>query len=145
MRPFFPIASIVFLVGILSGCAATSNLSATQAGATIDVKTSTKASSPRTESFNATSFGNYEFRAQAAGHEPFFGILPLKFNGGYLALDILLFAPAALFNLREVEPFYKFDIEKKVVKFRTKESDEWSTYVPLEAEAARARDFFKNL
>lgn len=145
MPRFFSIASIAILAGLLSGCAATTTISATQANAVIDVKTSTQVAHPRTESFSTTSFGNYEFRARAEGHEPFFGILPMKFNGGYLALDILFFAPATMFNLREVYPLYEFDVEKKVVKFRKKESDEWNTFVPLEVEAARAREFFKNM
>ena len=59
-------------------------------------------------------------------------------------MDILFFAPAAFFNLREVFPFYEFDIEKRVVKYRFKETDEWNVYTPLEAEANRAREFFKD-
>jgi hypothetical protein len=136
---------IVFMVvalGLLAGCTATSTISSVQSGATIDIKESKQSAVPRTESFDATSFGNYEFRAQSAGLEPFYGLLPLKFNGGYLALDILFFAPAAFFNLREVFSFYDFDIEKKVVKYRKKESDEWTIYTPLDSEAARAKTFF---
>ncbi|MEX8520939.1 MAG: hypothetical protein AB3X44_20745 [Leptothrix sp. (in: b-proteobacteria)] len=142
MRRLF-LAIFAVVVGLLlSACAATTTLGAAQAGATIDVKSSAQTVAPRTESYSATSFGNYEFRAQAPGHEPFYGVLPLKFNGGYLAVDILFFAPAMFFNLREVYPFYNFDVEKKVVKYRYKEGDEWSTYVPLDAEMVRAREFF---
>jgi hypothetical protein len=106
------------------------------------VKEGQQASVPRTEAHTTTSFGNYEFRAQAAGADPFYGVLPLKFNGGYLALDILFFAPAMFFNLREVYPQYEFDVEKKVVKFRQKDTDEWSVYTPLAKESDRARQFF---
>jgi len=88
---------------------------------------------------STTSFGNYEFRADAPGYEPLYGILPLKFNGGYLALDILFFAPAAFFNLREVYPFYEFDLDKKNVRYKIKPEDEWSTAVPLQAEELRAK------
>ena len=77
-----------------------------------------------------------------AGFEPFTGILPLKFNGGYLALDILFFAPAMFFNLREVFPYYEFDLEKRVVKYRLKETEDWQVYVPTAAEAERGGKFF---
>ncbi len=142
MNRFVSSSCIALLIGILSACAATTKFSATQTSATIDVKTGSQNAIPRTDSFKTTSFGNYEFRVQAPDIEPFYGILPLKFNGGYLTLDILFFAPAMFFNLREVYPFYEFDIEKKTVKFRRNESDEWKIYVPLEAESARARMFF---
>jgi hypothetical protein len=83
-------------------CSATTTLQATQPNTEIKVKTGSEATAPTTESFKVTSFGNYEFEAKTAGHDPMYGILPLKFNGGYLALDIFLFAPATFFNLREV-------------------------------------------
>jgi hypothetical protein len=72
------------------------------------------------------------------------GFLPLKFNGGYLAADILFFAPAAFFNLREAFPFYEFDIEKQVVKFRKQQDEEWASYEPSPAEVSRAKMFFKD-
>ena len=97
---------------------------------------------PRTESFSTTSFGNYEFRAEAPGFDTFYGILPLKFNGGYLAADILLFAPAMFFNLREVYAFYEFDLTKKQVLYKQKPTEEWSIFVPLEADAAQGREAF---
>ena len=144
MRRFYSVACVVLAVGLLSACAATTTISTTQSGATVDVRSSQQASTPRTDTFQGTSFSNYEFRAQFAGFDPFYGILPLKLNGGYLALDILFFAPALLFNLREVYPFYDFDLEKRVVKYRFKEGEEWRSYVPLEVEAARSKEFFKD-
>lgn len=144
MKHFFSAASVILLGVLLTACAAKTNLSALQADATIDVKSAKQNSTPRIDSFTVTSFGNYEFCAKAAGLEPFYGVLPLKFNGGYLVFDILFFTPLALFNLREVEAFYNFDIENKVVRYRMNEDDEWISYVPLDYEAARAREFFKN-
>ena len=110
------LAGIAVLVGLVAGCAATTTLNASQGGTTIAVKESNQTTSPRTEKFGTTSFGNYEFLAESPGFEPFTGILPLKFNGGYLALDILFFAPAMFFNLREVYPYYEFDMQARVVK-----------------------------
>jgi hypothetical protein len=91
----------------------------------------------------SSTYPTYEFRAQLAGLDPFFGVLPLRFNGGYLAADILFFAPAAFFNLREVFPYYDIDLEKRVVRYRLNEGEEWRIYHPREAEAARAKEFFK--
>ena len=97
---------------------------------------------PRDDKFSDTSFGNYEFRAQSNGAEPFYGVLPLRFSGARLALDILFFAPATFFNLRSAYPFYEFDVEKQVVRYKRKASDEWRTYTPTTAEAARAEKMF---
>jgi hypothetical protein len=143
MRRIRSAVCLAILIPLLASCAATTTLSATQGGALINVKTSEQTSTPRTESFQTTSFGNYEFRAKASdSNDYFYGILPLKFNGGYLALDILFFAPAAFFNLREVHTFYEFDLEKKVVKYRQEAEEPWSVYVPLESEISRAKTFF---
>ena len=143
MKRILILAGIVALVGLAAGCAATTTLNASQGGTTIAVKESTQTTAPRTEEFGTTSFGNYEFLAESPGFEPFTGILPLKFNGGYLALDILFFAPAMFFNLREVYPYYEFDLQARVVKYKSKEDQEWHIYVPREAEVARGREFFK--
>jgi hypothetical protein len=70
-------------------------------------------------------------------------LLPLKFHGGYLALDILFFAPAAFFNLRGVFPYYEFDSEKHELKYRQKETDTWVTYHPSDDETARAKQYFE--
>lgn len=133
---------LITLSAILAGCSAMTTITATQPNATVAIVKSAGNAAPRTESFATTSFGNYPFRAEAPGLEPFDGILPLKFNGGYLATDILLFAPAAFFNLREVYAFYEFDVEKKQVKFKKTPEEEWSIYIPLQAETDRAKATF---
>lgn len=122
----------------LAGCSATTTLSVPQPDATLVISKSESFDTPRTETFSTTTFGNYEFRAEAPPHEPFFGLLPLKFNGGYLALDILFFAPATFFNLREVYRYYEIDVEQRVVRYKRKPEDEWTVYVPLEREEDRA-------
>jgi hypothetical protein len=136
------VLSLVTLTGFLTACTATTNITAHQQGAMVDIATTTKTNTPRSETLSATTFGNYEFRAQAPGFEPLYGILPLKFNGGYLALDILFFTPATFFNLREAYPFYDFDIAKRVVRFR-KGSEDWKTYTPSGAESTRARKVYE--
>jgi hypothetical protein len=142
MRNYFRYGALALICFVLAACASTASISGAQAGITVDLKTNTSNSVPRTDRFGDTSFGNYEFQAKADGAEPFYGLLPLRFSGGRLALDILFFAPATFFNLRTAYPFYEFDIEKKVVRYKRKESDEWRTYTPTAAEAARAEKLF---
>jgi hypothetical protein len=127
---------------VLAGCTAMTSITVTQPNATVAIAGYKNTATPRTETVPTTSFGNFEFRADAPGYETFYGILPLKFNGGYLALDILFFAPAAFFNLREVYPQYDFDLEKKQVRYRTKSEEEWSVFVPLKADEDQGRQAF---
>ena len=136
-----------FLAALVAGllvlnCAATTTLQSVPAGATLDVKTSSQSALPRTEKYQVTTFGNFEFQAKTPGAEPFYGLLPLKFNGGYLALDILFLAPLAFANLRSVYPFYEIDLEKRVVRYKRKEADPWIEYMPKPPEAERARKLF---
>ena len=76
--------------------------------------------------------------------EPMYGLIPLKFNSGYLVADILFFAPAAFYNLREVYPFYEFDVEKNEVRYKKNVGDQWTVYKPTPAEVARAQAYFAN-
>ncbi|HEY7866027.1 MAG TPA: hypothetical protein VIC51_08495, partial [Psychromonas sp.] len=62
--------------------------------------------------------GKYVFKASSEGKKPIYGLVPLKFNAGYLAADIMFFAPAMFFNLREVYPHYQFDINAGVVRYK---------------------------
>src|SRR5687767_14416514 len=106
--------------GLLAACSTTTTIAALPAGATLDVKTSSQTTVPRSERYEVTTFGNYEFRGGAPGAEPFYGLLPLRFRGDYLALDILFLAPLAFKNLRSVYPYYEFDLESRVVRYRAK-------------------------
>ena len=143
MRTLNPLLALAAPIALM-GCSAMTTITASQPDTTVTIPNSSKSGSatPRTESFSTTSFGNYEFRAEAPGFDTFYGILPLKFNGGYLAADILLFAPAMFFNLREVYAFYEFDLTKKQVLYKQKPTEEWSIFVPLEADAAQGREAF---
>lgn len=136
--------ALAVALGVLAGCSATTTLSAAQGGTTIHVKSSDTADCPRRETFSTTSFGNYEFRAESPGYEPLTGILPLKFNGGYLAADILFFAPAMFFNLREVFAYYEVDLETRVIRYRQKADQPWTEYSPTAAESARGAAYFKD-
>jgi hypothetical protein len=141
---------------LLSACSTTAKISSLQDNALVQIKNDATArkvkdglldqksayAAPRSESFPVSTFGKYEFKAVLPGREPFYGMLPRKFNGGMLALDILFFTPAMLINLNGVYPFYEFDIENKTLRYKAKESDQWSTYQPSLYDINRARDFF---
>ncbi len=126
---------------LLAACSSITTITSPHPGTTVAVREK-HLTLPASEKLKGTSFGNYEFKAIETGFEPFYGILPLSFKGGHLAVDIIFFAPAAFFNLREVFPFYQIDVEKNVIRYRKTEQDEWQEYHPKAEESARARVYF---
>jgi hypothetical protein len=126
---------------LLGACSSLSTISSTHPGTVVSVQGKTL-DLPAKQSLKGTSFGNYEFKAVDADAPPFYGILPLKFKGGHLAVDIILFAPAAFFNLREVFPFYEIDVKDGVIRYKEKATDVWTEYKPKPEEAARAQNYF---
>jgi hypothetical protein len=131
-----------FAALLLSGCSALTKLDATDKQVELTIQRQALGKMPVRTDMKTTTFGNYEFKTVRADGKAMYGILPLKFNGGYLAANILLFAPASFFNLREVYALYEFDLEKGIVRFRSAESEPWLEYTPTAAEVARARKFF---
>ncbi len=133
------IVTIGILLLLQTACSSTANFSTPQTGATVRIFKSTEYAAPRSEKLTSTSFGNYEFRVDAPGQEPFYGVLPLRFNGSRVALDILFFAPAMFFNLRDAYRYYEFDADQKLVRYRQKPEDNWLIYAPIESHQTRAR------
>ncbi len=134
-------AGTLCLVAALAACSSMTTISSTNDQTRLSVKHTTPVV-PSTLTLKDTSFGNYEFKAVAPGSDPFYGILPLRFHGGRLAMDILFFAPATMFNLRGVFPFYDIDVDKGVIRYKMKASDAWMEYTPTAEERERARNFF---
>ena len=134
--------TLVALVAILSACSSMTTISSPHAGTTLAFKDKS-VNLPLTEKMKGTSFGNYEFKAVDDGSDPFYGILPLRFKGGHLAVDIILFAPAAFFNLREVFPYYEIDVSQRVIRYKSTPTEGWTEYKPKTEEAAHARAFFE--
>ena len=133
---------VVLTLGVLiSACSSMTTISSPKDGTALSLKDRT-VSLPYHEKMKATSFGNYVFKAVDDGAEPFYGILPLKFKGGHLAVDIIFFAPAAFFNLREVFPFYEIDVGNGVIRYKTAPNEGWIEYRPKPEEVAHARSFF---
>lgn len=129
------------LMAALTACSSVTTISSNHDHTELSLKHTTPVV-PSTLTLKDTSFGNYEFKAVAPGSEPFYGILPLRFHGGRLAMDILFFAPATMFNLRGVFPFYDLDVEKGVVRYKMKAGDPWTEYRPSAPERERARQFY---
>jgi hypothetical protein len=145
MKPMFAHAFAATALIVLSGCSAMTTLSSTQPDVSISIQKKSLGKAPASANLNTTTFGNYEFKAARAGGPALYGILPLKFNGGYLAVNILLFAPASFFNLREVYPLYEFDVDQGVVKYRGTEKEAWIETRPTPEEAARAKKFYGDM
>ena len=129
---------------LIIGCSA--NTTIENSGEPISLKVNTDLNRELQDSvsstFNTTSFGQYKFKATKEGKEPFYGLLPLKFNGGYLVADILFFTPAMFFNLREVYPYYQFDMDAGVVRYKKNLHDEWLIYTPTPEEIEHAKLYF---
>lgn len=136
--------ALPLIVALLSACSATTTMHSSDPSLAITINKDAPLvlNSPVNKTYKATSFGQYRFRATQQGAEPMYGMIPLKFNSGYLVADILFFAPAAFYNLREVYPFYEFDVAQGVVRYKKKASDQWTTYTPTQAEAERAQAYF---
>jgi hypothetical protein len=126
---------------LLAACSSMSTITAHDPGTRLLVKGKT-VDLPVTQSMKGTSFGNYEFKA-TNGDNAFYGILPLKFKGGHLAADIILFAPAAFFNLRQAFAYYEIDVKDGVIRYKEKAGDPWTEYTPKAEEAAHARSFYE--
>ncbi|CAN5453940.1 hypothetical protein BH11PSE11_BH11PSE11_02880 [soil metagenome] len=136
-------ASIVLM---LTACSTTSRLEGAAPGTTLAIKGIERIELPRTENLASKSTGNYEFMATAPDGKKVYGLLPLKVNGGTMAMSILFFAPALFIGgFRDVFPFYQVDPEKSAIRYKMNESDAWNDYVPLAAEAKRAQDYFDTL
>ncbi|MHB8448266.1 MAG: hypothetical protein ACYC7G_08710 [Rudaea sp.] len=132
---------LAIVVAVLAACSSMTTISARDPGTTLLVKGKT-VDLPATQNMKGTSFGNYEFKA-TDGDSTLYGILPLKFKGGHLAADIILFAPAAFFNLRQAFAYYEIDVKKGVIRYKEKANDPWIEYTPKAAEGAHAKSFYE--
>ena len=129
---------------VFSACTSTTRITSST-GAPIAVNEKSVVSGSQTV-LRDTSFGQYKFRVTSPdGSEELAGILPLKFNSGYLALDILLFAPGMFFNLRSVYPEYEIDTASGVIRYRKSERSNWVEYRPKDMEQTHAQSYFEAL
>lgn len=128
---------------VLAGCTSTSSIHSAQPDVTMHIRGYEPAATPNSNSYSATSFGNYDFKATKEGHEPLYGILPMQFHPERVVLDALFFAPGLFFNLRDTYTFYEVDLEEGVVRYKDKEQEPWLSYKPTPQEIERARQYFE--
>ena len=94
-------------IAALAGCSTVTRLEGTAPGTTLAIRGSDRTELPRTENLSSKATGQYEFLATTPEGKKLYGLLPLKVNGGTMAMSILFFAPALFIGgFRDVFPFY---------------------------------------
>jgi hypothetical protein len=128
---------------LVSGCSTTSHLAGTAPGTIVTLHGMPQMTLPHDEDLASKATGQYEFEAKAPNGQTLYGILPLHVNGGTMAASILFFAPALFIGgFRDTYPFYEFDPDAGVLRYKTREQDEWRSYKPLQVESERAKGYF---
>lgn len=130
-------------IAFLAACSTVSHLDASTKGTSLAIRGIDRTELPRSEDLKSKATGQYEFMAITPEGKKVYGLLPLKVNGGTMAMSILFFAPALFIGgFRDAFPFYEIDPEKNVLRYKMKETDEWQQYHPLEVEAVRSKAYF---
>jgi hypothetical protein len=136
-----PIFALAIL--LIQGCAAVTRFEAPTPGTTLYIRGLERMDLPKEARLDSKSTGQHEFVATAPGGQSLYGILPLRVNGGTMAVSILLFAPALFIGgFRDVFPFYQLDPEGGVLRYKVKDGEEWRLYQPTSAESNRAKLYF---
>lgn len=136
-------ALLLLALVLLQGCTAMTKLDAARPGSTLAVRGLDRTELPRTEELKSKATGQHEFMAASPTGATLFGILPLRVNGGRMSMSIAFFAPALFGGFRDAFPFYEFDPDEGVLRYKYREQDEWRTYKPTMAESERARQYFE--
>lgn len=135
---------VIGAIFLMAGCTVTTNIKFTQPGVTLKIKDKAYAAGPVKDDFAVTTFGSYEFVAEKEGHEPVYGIIPLRLNGDYLLVDIIFFAPACFINLFGVYPYYEIDMDKSIIRYST-DNVNWSDLYISNEESAYAKKYYEKL
>lgn len=136
-------ALIIFAV-LVTGCHTTSRISSTSDATKVRIlKTGIYGETPQTCGISWTTFGRYPLKVEKEGCEPLYAQLPLRVSGGAITCDILFFAPALFFNMQHPFPFYEFDVENKVIKYKRKENQNWINYHVPEDQQLRIKSQFE--
>jgi len=128
----------------LQACSSTARFETAQVGTQLTVRGLETVKLPHSFDLGAKATGQHEFQAVAADGKAIYGILPLRVNGGRMAMSILFFAPAlALGGFRDAYPLYEFDIEKGEIRYQTGDTTHWRVHRISPAESERAKAFFE--
>jgi hypothetical protein len=143
-RSFFVrLPGIALAILLIQGCAAVTHFEGAAPGTTLYVRGQERMELPKEAKLDSKATGQHEFVANSAQGKPLYGILPLKVNGGTMAVSILLFAPAMLIGgFRDVFGFYQMDPDAGVLRYKSKDGEEWRLYQPTSAESNRAKTYF---
>lgn len=127
----------------LQACSSTARFESAPAAATLTVRGLKPVPLPHSFTLDSKATGQYEFQLQTAQNQSLYGILPLRVNGGRMALSILFFAPALpLGGFRDAHPNYLFDVERGEIRYLAEGSADWRVHKISGAESARAKAFF---
>lgn len=134
----------LFVALVLTACSTHIMLSSVPEQAHLVVaKSDISGTMPISASIHRTTFGKYPFKAEKEGYEPMYGVLPLNVSGTAITMDVLFFAPAAFWTAQRAFPFYQFDLEKQVIRYKKSDGDDWKEYPITEQERAKAKSFFE--
>jgi hypothetical protein len=135
---------LALAVVIIQGCAATTRFEPAAPGTTLTLKTGERIDLPAEVSLDSKATGQHEFVATAPSGKSLYGILPLRVNGGKMAVSILFFAPALFIGgFRDVFPFYQLDPDGGVLRYKSEAREDWRLYQPTAAESDRAKQTFQ--
>lgn len=139
----WPIIAAALL--LLQGCTTVAQLESATPGTTLHVRGLERMELPRELKLDSKSTGQHEFMATAPGSQTLYGILPLRVNATTLTTSIMFFAPALFIGgFRDAFPFYQFDLQAGLVRFKLNEGDGWREYRPLGGESDRAKLYFND-
>jgi hypothetical protein len=139
----FCLGLMVISIFFVQGCSTYSQFTSVPDQAKIKIgKTKILGTAPVAGQISRTTFGQYPLKIQKEGYDVLYGVLPLHVSGGMIALDALLFAPAAFFNVQGSFALYKFDLEKQLIYYKNKEAEDWKEYMISDLDKNRAKAFF---
>ena len=120
---------ILIIISVLQACSTMSTFTSIPAGAEIEIgKANLLGTTPFSGKVSTTTFGRYPVKVKKDGYETIYSNLPLKVRGRNIALSAIFFAPAAFFTVQNALPFYEFDLEKGVIKYKIKRNSKWLIY-----------------
>ncbi len=134
---------LVLITLLFQACAHTANFTSVPTGAKIKIgKTHISGVTPQTGSISNTTFGRYPVKVQKDGYKPIYGNLPLKVSSGTIILDAIFFAPGAFFNVQKAVPFYEFDLDKGIIRYKKAKEDQWETFVIPDDQKDAVKAYF---
>jgi hypothetical protein len=139
LGPFVIAAALL----LLQGCSTISRFETATPETTLELRGIPKANLPSDLRLDSKATGQHLFKAASATGQTLYGVLPLRVNGGRMALSIIFFAPAlVLGGFRDSYAVYQVDLNAGVLRFKTAKAKDWHLYKPTDAESARAKAYF---